>query len=1053
VSGHGRIGGISAPPRASAGTALACASATAFLGGLGLLGWITPWPGLASIDPVSIPMAPSTALAFLLLGATVILEARRPSPRLTTTVSLLVSVFACVQLVTFFAGLPPTLDALFVPDPDMFGGAPTGRMSPWTALGLLLASLSLLLVGLASSHRALDAVGVSLALAVLLLGGVVTLGNLFGAPLLYGGPVVPMAFPTALAVGFLGLALVGLAPRDSAPLRPFTGFSARARLLRAFLPVVPVILVVEALVDQIDTMNPALDAALTALLSACVVAAVVSYGAHGLGRELDRAQAERESSRRDADRLAAIVESSSDAIYARSLDGTIIAWNASATRLFGYTQDEAIGQSAILVPPGAENELTETLERASEGERVERKDAKRVRKDGATVLVSLSESPLHDALGHVLGVSVIARDVSELRRAERALRENEKALRVFFESDVAGILFGDARGGLDANDEFLRITGYSREDLRAGRVRWAEITPPEFREKDEAGRREALARGACTPYEKQFFRKDGTRVWVMVSYALLDRELDRNVGFVVDIDDRKRAEGELRRSEERFARVFQSSLIAIGIAEMSSGRLIDVNGRCAEFFGYARDEMLGRTAFELGLWVDPADRERHVVGISAHGSSSPIEAAFRRKSGDVRHALVSMEAMNLAGMAEPLIMVALVDVTERKRLESQLLQAQKMEAVGRLAGGVAHDFNNSLGVILGHTELLLRQAGEAQRGKLEQILKATQHASGLTRQLLAFSRKQIVDPKVLDLNALLSKLEEMLGRLIRENVDLAIVPGADLGHVKADPGQLEQVMMNLCVNARDAMPEGGLLRIETANADLDAGHVAQHEPMAPGRYVMLAVSDTGCGIEKEILSRIFEPFFTTKEPGKGTGLGLAMVYGIVKQAGGYVWVDSEVGRGTACKIYLPRVDEPGVALEVQETPMPSKGWETILLVEDEGPLRAVAREILEQHGYRVIEAAGAHEAIGIARRHPEPIHLLVTDVVMPGMNGRALAESLVAARPELRVLYMSGYTDDVIAHSGVLESGTLLIEKPFTTLAFLGRVRAALGERSTGKRA
>jgi PAS domain S-box-containing protein len=484
---------------------------------------------------------------------------------------------------------------------------------------------------------------------------------------------------------------------------------------------------------------------------------------------------------------------------------------------------------------------------------------------------------------------------------------------------------------------------------------------------------------------------------------------------------------------------------------MSSGRVIDVNGRCAEFFGYTRDEMIGRTVFELGLWADPADRERLIAGITAGRSRSSEEASFRRKSGEIRHALVSLEALTLAGVAEPLNLLVLVDITERKRLESQLLQAQKMEAVGRLAGGVAHDFNNALGVILGYTELLMREASEAQRGKLEQILKATHRASGLTRQLLAFSRKQIVDPKVLDLNALLSDLEKMLGRLIGEDIDLAILPGADLGRVKADPGQLEQVVMNLCLNARDAMPDGGLLRIETANAELDAGHPARHEPMTPGRYVMLAVSDTGSGIEKEILSNIFEPFFTTKELGKGTGLGLAMVYGIVKQAGGYVWAYSELGRGTTFKIYLPRVEESAVPARVQETPMPSKGWETILLVEDEGSLRAIAREILEEHGYRVIEAAGANEAIEIAHRHPEPIHLLVTDVVMPGMNGRALAESLVAARPELRVLYMSGYTDDIIAQRGVLESGTLFLAKPFTALALLGRVRAALGELGTGE--
>jgi CheY-like chemotaxis protein len=347
----------------------------------------------------------------------------------------------------------------------------------------------------------------------------------------------------------------------------------------------------------------------------------------------------------------------------------------------------------------------------------------------------------------------------------------------------------------------------------------------------------------------------------------------------------------------------------------------------------------------------------------------------------------------------------------------------------------------------------MREAGDAQRGKLEQILKATRRATGLTRQLLAFSRKQIVDPKVLDLNALLADLEKMLGRLIGEDVDLAFVPGADLGQVRADPGQLEQVVMNLCVNARDAMPDGGLLRIETANAELDAGHAARHEPIAPGRYVMLAVSDTGGGIEKEVLPKIFEPFFTTKEPGKGTGLGLATVYGIVKQAGGHIWVYSEPGQGTTFKIYLPRIDEPALAPEVPETLGLLKGWETILLVEDEATLRAIAREILEEEGYRVMEAAGPHEAIEMAHRHPEPIHLLLTDVVMPGMNGLALAESLAATRPELRVLYMSGYTDDVMAHRGVLASGALLLEKPFTVQALLVRVRAALGERSAGGKA
>jgi two-component system cell cycle sensor histidine kinase/response regulator CckA len=512
------------------------------------------------------------------------------------------------------------------------------------------------------------------------------------------------------------------------------------------------------------------------------------------------------------------------------------------------------------------------------------------------------------------------------------------------------------------------------------------------------------------------------------------------------MSDRKTPEQALRESEERYRSLFESAPDGILVAD-SEGTYVDVNPSGLAMLGYSRDELIGMKSADI-LAPKEFSRVDSALTEIKQGVEHRHEWQFRRKDGSVFDADVQATAM-----ADGRILALVRDASERKRMEEQLRQSQKMEAVGRLAGGVAHDFNNELGVILGYTELLMRHAGEAQRGKLEQILKATQRATGLTRQLLAFSRKQIVDQKVLDPNALLSDLQKMLGRLIGEDVDLAIVPGADLGQVKADPGQLEQVVMNLCLNARDAMPDGGLLRIETANVELDAGHAAEHEPIVAGRYVMLAVSDNGCGIEKEILSKIFEPFFSTKAPGKGTGLGLATVYGIVKQAGGYVWVYSELGQGTTFKIYLPRIDEPAAAPEVQPAPMPSKGWETILLVEDEGSLRAIAREILEEHGYRVIEAAGADEAIGIASRHPEPIHLLVTDVVMPGMNGRALFESLVAARPELRVLYMSGYTDDVIAHRGVFESGTLLLAKPFTALALLGRVRAALGGPGKGENA
>ena len=633
-------------------------------------------------------------------------------------------------------------------------------------------------------------------------------------------------------------------------------------------------------------------------------------------------------------------------------------------------------------------------------------------------------------------------DVTARKEAEQALHESEVRFREIAEKirEVFWVTDPAKTRMLYVSPAYEEIWGRTCASLYESPMSFVEAIHPDDRE----GVLARMASQTSGEYDEVYriLRPDGSLRWIHDRAFPVHGpggELVRVVGSAQDITELKQTEQALRESEGRYRSLFESAPDGILVAD-SEGTYVDVNPTGLGMLGYSRDELIGMKSADI---LAPKEFSRVDSALTEinQGVEHRHEWQFRRKDGSVFDADVQATVM-----ADGRILALVRDTSERKRMEEQLRQSQKMEAVGRLAGGVAHDFNNELGVILGYTELLMRHAGEAQRGKLDQILKATQRATGLTRQLLAFSRKQIVDPKVLDLNALLSDLKKMLGRLIGEDVDLAIAPGADLGQVKADPGQLEQVVMDLCLNARDAMPDGGRLRIETANAELDAGHAAHHEPIAPGRYVMLAVSDTGGGIEEEILPKIFEPFFTTKGPGKGTGLGLATVYGIVKQAGGHVWVHSELGQGTTFKIYLPRIDGPAVAPDVEETPMPAKGWETVLLVEDEGSLRAIAREILEEHGYRVIEAAGAREAIAMASRHPEPIHLLATDVVMPGMNGRALFESLVTARPELRVLYMSGYTDDVIAHRGVFESGNLLLAKPFTALALLRRVRAALGK-------
>jgi len=386
------------------------------------------------------------------------------------------------------------------------------------------------------------------------------------------------------------------------------------------------------------------------------------------------------------------------------------------------------------------------------------------------------------------------------------------------------------------------------------------------------------------------------------------------------------------------------------------------------------------------------------------------------------------------------------DISAERRLEEQLLQAQKMEAIGRLAGGVAHDFNNLLGVIIGYGELVHRQVKDAGvlGERVGQILKAAERAALLTRQLLAFSRQQVLEPRILDLNAVIAELEPMLQRLLGEDIALATVFGRDLGNVRADPGQLGQIVMNLAVNARDAMPEGGSLTIETADADLDRSFALIHPPIAPGRYVRLAVSDTGCGMDAETQAHLFEPFFTTKEAGRGTGLGLSTVYGIVKQSEGFIWVYSEQSIGTTFKIYLPVVG--GLSAPEEQAPRAALrgGTETVLLVEDEDLLAELLTESLESHGYTVLQARQGVEAVAIAQDYPGNIDLMVTDVILPGLTGRATAERIAPLRPRMKVLYISGYTDDVITRHGILDAGTAFLGKPFAPEALLRKIRDVL---------
>jgi len=515
--------------------------------------------------------------------------------------------------------------------------------------------------------------------------------------------------------------------------------------------------------------------------------------------------------------------------------------------------------------------------------------------------------------------------------------------------------------------------------------------------------------------------------------------------------ERKLAEAALRDSEGRYRLLFDGNPLPMWVYDLETLSFLAVNAAVVHRYGYSQEEFLTMTIKDIRPVEDIPALLENISTVSGELNDSGLWR-HQKKDGSVIDVEVTSHPLRFAGRRAELVLAN--DITERKRAEEalhrseeHLRQALKMEAVGKLAGGVAHDFNNLLTVITGHSEMGLKRLTPKNSlyRHLDEIKKAGDRAAALTRQLLAFSRKQILQPEVLDLNHIVVELNKMLHRLIGEDIDLLMALAPDLGKVKADPNQVEQVIMNLVVNARDAMPKGGKLTIETSNVSLSEEAADLHVSVSAGPYVMLAVSDSGCGMDAVTQDRIFEPFFTTKEVGKGTGLGLATVYGIVKQSEGSISVYSEVGRGTTFKIYLPSVEGPVVDVEKGFENVGSlRGAETVLVVEDEEVVREMATEILRESGYQVLEAKHANEALELAAQYDGEIHLMLTDVVMPQMSGRELAQQLKPLRPEMKVLYMSGYTDDAIVHHGVLDPGTAFIGKPFSIDALTRKLREIL---------
>lgn len=760
--------------------------------------------------------------------------------------------------------------------------------------------------------------------------------------------------------------------------------------------------------------------------------------------------------------MDSIVENIPNMIFVKdAADLRFVRINRAGEELLGYSRKDLLGKSDLDFFPKEQADFFREKDREvlRSGVVVDiREEPIQTLGKGRRILHT-KKVPITDAAGNAEYLLGISEDITERRDAEDRLSKSERKYFSTFHlipnpMAVSGIETGII---IDVNQAFIDWTGCSREELIGASVHDLHLWV------NREDRKKVIdmlaATGEVNGVEVLMRKKNGDERSMLFSARII--EIDRENHLLTlahDITEQKRALGALRESEELYTRLV-STIPDIVIRTDLEGRILFVNDYILEATGYDREEIVGRN---LISFIPPEEQSRAVsnlMKVMAGGSQGPTEYHLTMKDGSVVPIEVNGNVLR-AGDGTPFGRVHVCrDISQRKQAElereqlrEQLVQSQKIEAVGRLAGGIAHDFNNMLGVILGHLEMAMEQVepGSPLRTDLQEVWKAAMRSAELTGQLLAFARKQTISPAVLDINETIAGMLKMLQRLIGEDIHIVWLPGVNTWPVKIDPSQIDQILANLCVNARDAITGVGRITIETGNIIFDRAYCEDHTGFVPGEYVLLAVSDDGCGIDKEVLGSIFEPFFTTKEMGKGTGLGLSMVYGIVKQNSGFINIYSEPDKGTSCRIYLPRHASGGektVAEEPQKAA--AQGWETILVVEDEPAILNLSRIILEELGYKVLTAGTPDEAIRLAGEHAGDIHLLFTDVVMPKMNGWDLANALSSPYPGLKVLYTSGYTENVIAHRGVLDEGVNFISKPFSRKKLGAKVREVLDRKQT----
>ena len=749
-----------------------------------------------------------------------------------------------------------------------------------------------------------------------------------------------------------------------------------------------------------------------------------------------------------AQRHQALIENTHEIIYSHDLRGNYTSMNKAGERLTGYSQEEALqlNLDQVIAP-----EYRETVDRMIKaklaGEQASFYEIEIITKNGHRLPLEVS-THLILSDGTPVGVQGVARDISARRKREAKLIESEQRYKQLVNEATDIIYRTDLTGHFTFVNpiatQFMRRT---REELIG--LHYLELIREDYRQSAaDFYRRQVKERIPATYLEFPAVAKDGSEIWIGQNVQLLMRNGQpvEMQAVARDITARKKVEEQLLLSEERFSKAFNFMPLAMSLTSFTDMRIIEVNQSFLTLNGYQRDEVIGKTAPELDLWADSEEERQFLERLKTKHSVRDQEIKVPSKDGNVRTYVISAEIINLRG--EECVLAVTRDITEHRALEEQLRHAQRMESIGQLAGGVAHDFNNILTAILGYSQISIRRLGiqHPVTQNIEQIQKAGTRAASLTRQLLAFSRRQMLQPELVDLNALVADMKNMAQRLIGEDITLTTILKSELGQIKADPGQIEQVILNLVINARDAMLNGGIITIETDDVKVDQSFSRSHPPMSLGHYVLLAISDNGVGMNAATQKRIFEPFFTTKEVGKGTGLGLSTVYGIVKQSDGFIWVHSQVGQGTTFKLYLPRVEEieEPEAASTTNQPELTTGHENILIVEDEDQVRDLAKEILEEMGYSVMTAADGAEGVRICQVFPSRFDLVIADVVMPMISGTELAQKVSKLQPQAKILYMSGYTSDSMVRHGVLEHEVFFLQKPFTPTSLTDKVREVL---------